>query len=112
MENPATWGPAEKVIRQALDEDHQARLSPEPVIGLSLPRLIADALRKEGLLDERAEKPLDEEAATALDKMRDTFCILEDQLRERRVLSEGDFARLSSVFSDGCQQVRKLLQRK
>lgn len=54
MENPATWGPAEKIIAEV----HQAWIknlhkpADERVIGLSLYRQIADALREAGLLSE------------------------------------------------------------
>lgn len=49
MENPATWGPAEKIIEQVL-HDH-AKL-PRGTCGLSVNRKIADALREAGLLKE------------------------------------------------------------
>ena len=52
MENPATWGPAEKILSGVLDE-HLGL--PQDLCGLSLERRLADALRKEGLL--RAELP-------------------------------------------------------
>lgn len=55
MENPATWGLAENVIRNAIVQDHYARQ--EGAIGLSLPRKIADALRDAGLLKEEDEDP-------------------------------------------------------
>ncbi len=54
MENPATWGKAEKRI----SEVHQAwlenlhRPADERVAGLSLYRQITDALREAGLLKE------------------------------------------------------------
>ena len=49
MENPATWGEAEKVIRQAYDAHSEDRA--KGVVGLSLVRRIADALREAGLLE-------------------------------------------------------------
>ena len=49
MENPATWGEAEKVIRQAYDAHSEDRA--KGVYGLSLVRRIADALREAGLLE-------------------------------------------------------------
>lgn len=55
MENPATWGNAEHVIDQAfrdLEEDLRAGTA---VIGLSLTRRIADALRKADLLKDEAK---------------------------------------------------------
>ena len=54
MENPASWGKAEKIIAEVhrawLDNLH--RPADERVIGLSLYRQIADALREAGLLNE------------------------------------------------------------
>lgn len=48
MENPATWGRAEKTVDEALRKAGQAkRLG---VYGLSTVRQITDALRAEGLL--------------------------------------------------------------
>lgn len=52
MENPATWNHAERVINDAIF-NHRRNLDrpvAERVIGLSLARQIADALRREGLL--------------------------------------------------------------
>lgn len=54
MENPATWGKAEKVVFAALHEAEIARL--KGVYGLSTTRQITDALRKAGLLREEEEK--------------------------------------------------------
>lgn len=48
MENPATWGRAERIVDTALkqwDEAHAAGF-----VGASRAMLICDALRKEGLL--------------------------------------------------------------
>jgi hypothetical protein len=55
MENPATWGPAERIVRRVLSEHfmriEKVRLGEEdPVYGLSLERQITDALREAGLL--------------------------------------------------------------
>lgn len=50
MENPNGWGKAEKIIHLAYAEWYTAKAS--GVVGLSLPRSIADALRAEGLLNE------------------------------------------------------------
>ena len=47
MENPATWGPAEKILSGVLDE-HLGL--PQDLAGLSLERRLADALREAGLL--------------------------------------------------------------
>jgi hypothetical protein len=52
MENPATWGPAEQVVRKVMDDDFQMNLSPEPICGLSIERRITDALRTANLLNE------------------------------------------------------------
>jgi len=52
MENPATWGEAEKVIHDVMMKDHYAKQEEPGLCGLSLPRQIADALRKAGLLKE------------------------------------------------------------
>jgi hypothetical protein len=48
MENPATWGPAEKVVDEAHAKWYDAR--ERGIIGLSLARTITDALREAGLL--------------------------------------------------------------
>jgi hypothetical protein len=48
MENPATWGAAERAIQEVV-VDHFASLA-RGEIGLSLPRKIADRLREAGLL--------------------------------------------------------------
>jgi len=48
MENPATWGEAERVVSDALDAAHEAR--ERGVVGLSTVRQITDALRKAELL--------------------------------------------------------------
>jgi hypothetical protein len=52
MENPSTWGDAENVIHDAITRDHYAKLAEPGLCGLSLPRQIADALRRAGLLKE------------------------------------------------------------
>lgn len=54
MENPASWGPAEHAVEQALQayDENQARPPGERTIGLSLNRQLTDALRREGLLRE------------------------------------------------------------
>lgn len=54
MENPATWGLAERIVSRVLNE-HRVDLRKsmdERVIGLSLERRITDALRKAGLLED------------------------------------------------------------
>lgn len=55
MENPATWGPAEKIVRDVLDDFFENQAKPitdesKTICGLSLERRITDALRAEGLL--------------------------------------------------------------
>src|SRR5271156_3298942 len=50
MENPATWGPAEKVVDRACARWWQAQM--ETVVGLSLSRTITDALREADLLSD------------------------------------------------------------
>lgn len=52
MENPASWGEAEKIVDQAIDNAyHNRKLG---LIGLSLTRQITDALKAAGLLRSRA----------------------------------------------------------
>jgi hypothetical protein len=57
MENPATWGPAEKIVDEILGRAFLNIGKPpeERVIGLSLPRQITDALREAKLLEEIQE---------------------------------------------------------
>ena len=64
MENPATWGPAEKVVHKVLREARNVlpefrdgrRVHPANLrFGLSLERQITDALREAGLLSEDTE---------------------------------------------------------
>lgn len=55
MENPASWGHAERVVRRILDEyfANHAKALTDPgtvLIGLSLERRITDALRSADLL--------------------------------------------------------------
>jgi hypothetical protein len=52
MENPATWGPVERAISEALRDADEARS--KRLIGLSTVRRIADKLRERGLIDEGA----------------------------------------------------------
>ena len=58
MENPATWGEAEKVIYKALTDVQEAR--DNMICGLSAPARIAGALRLAGLLKESSEEGLTE----------------------------------------------------
>jgi hypothetical protein len=56
MENPATWGEAEKIVSRVITE-HDALMRREPgLCGLSLERQITDALRRAGLLAEHTEQ--------------------------------------------------------
>lgn len=56
MENPATWGRAEKAVNQAYQDWWKARA--EGRIGLSLARCITDALRRENLLRDETQEEL------------------------------------------------------
>lgn len=56
MENPATWGPVEHAINEAIEE-HWERRDEE---GLSLARTIADSLREKGLLNSPGKEENDE----------------------------------------------------
>jgi len=51
MENPATWGLAEKTVDSMITDAYENRKT--GLAGLSLARRITDALRKEGLLRDR-----------------------------------------------------------
>lgn len=48
MENPKTWGEAEKIVLQAIDSFYKE----SDAYGASLPRTIVNALRHAGLLKE------------------------------------------------------------
>jgi hypothetical protein len=52
VENPATWGPAEKIINKVYIDwvENLHKPADERVTGLSLQRQVADALREAGLL--------------------------------------------------------------
>lgn len=50
MENPATWGEAERVVAQALKEHHEAMVA--GIVGRSDVKAITDALKKARLLKE------------------------------------------------------------
>lgn len=54
MENPATWGPAEKIVDKILGDLilRMAKPADEEMCGLSWARQITDALRAQGLLKE------------------------------------------------------------
>lgn len=58
MENPATWPRTERIISQVLDSFYENMRKPadERQAGWSLPKLIAEALRGEGLLLERGDQ--------------------------------------------------------
>lgn len=49
-ENPNTWTDLEKTIAEALREAEDQRS--KYVVGLSTPRIVADALRRNGLVEE------------------------------------------------------------
>ena len=72
MENPATWGPAEKILSSVLDE-HLGL--PQDLAGLSLERRIADALRAAGLL-------LPDPAALDDDQLDDLFRDLSERMAD------------------------------
>jgi hypothetical protein len=52
VENPATWTPAERIVREVMRRPQYR--DGQPIIGLSLERQITDALRAAGLLRESA----------------------------------------------------------
>lgn len=57
MENPSTWGEAERIVQRVLDEHWKnkklALTDPAKVMtGLSLTRRITDALRAAGLMED------------------------------------------------------------
>jgi hypothetical protein len=51
MENPATWGPAEKVVDKVIREVYENRRA--GITGLSMVRRVTDGLREAGLLRDR-----------------------------------------------------------
>jgi hypothetical protein len=108
MENPATWGPAERAVDDVLRG--QTGWGTEPLVGLSLVRQITDALRSQGLLIDQGQSSLDGEVQDTLNQMRNSFCTARDLLRERRVLTAGDSERLTGEFFQGYQQAEKLLR--
>lgn len=55
MENPATWGPVEHAINEAMNEHSESMTV--GLVGLSLVRVIADRLRAKGLVvDNKGEE--------------------------------------------------------
>lgn len=52
VENPATWNEAEKIIEEVLCKHYENMQHPDPLIGFSLPKQIAEALRDAGLLND------------------------------------------------------------
>lgn len=52
-EDPSTWGPVERVIDDAMERNHKNAIL--GLIGLSVVRVIADALRDHGLIDTEME---------------------------------------------------------
>lgn len=59
MENPASWGEAERVVSIAIRE--HGRQMEDRICGFSLERMIVDALRQAGLLHECATVAREEE---------------------------------------------------
>lgn len=55
MENPATWGAAERIIHSVRVQHEEMMHLKVPVFGLSLERQITDALRQAGLLREETD---------------------------------------------------------
>lgn len=55
MENPATWGPAEHLVREVLDKYFETPEGGEPYCGMSLEMQITTALREAHLLKEVQE---------------------------------------------------------
>jgi hypothetical protein len=60
MENPATWGKAEKIVATVIDDhfEHHRKVAAgeaEPVMGLSLAAKVTSALRAAGLLRDSRE---------------------------------------------------------
>lgn len=55
MENPATWGQAERVVHDVLEKHFSVERIRENYCGLSLERQITDALRQAGQI--RASTP-------------------------------------------------------
>ena len=62
MENPQTWGAAEKVVARALAEAELRREKGTP--GLSVARQITDALRDSGLLLDPERQGNNDDAST------------------------------------------------
>lgn len=56
MENPMTWGHAEWVVHDAMQEYETGRQ--QGLVGLSEVRYITDALRKAGLIDIKRENSI------------------------------------------------------
>lgn len=107
MENPATWGPAERVVNDVIRRRHTEALRGGVLVGLSLERQITDALRDEGLL-EPAESELPADVMRALHLMRDTFCTAKDRLRETSAVSHEFYEHLVGQFFDGYQTAKRL----
>lgn len=57
MENPATWGKAEKIVAEAIAKHHE--LLAKHYCGLSEVRMITDALRAACLLKEETDEESD-----------------------------------------------------
>jgi hypothetical protein len=63
LENPSTWKPADLVITNALGK--WQKMHDTGAIGFSVGRFIADALRHEGLLDDKSTPTLGWDALRA-----------------------------------------------
>jgi hypothetical protein len=106
MENPATWGPAERIVADVLGRP-AATHNGEVLVGLSTPRQITDALRAAGLLT--AAPPAGADADAAVHKMRDSFLLAKDRLRETGTISHAYYEHLVGEFFDGYHQAKILL---
>ena len=65
MENPATWGAAERVVHDVITEHFAHQDAGETLCGLSLERQITDAMRKAGLIEVPAEDGVSDASAMA-----------------------------------------------
>src|SRR5260370_7774227 len=92
MENPATWGPAEKIVDKILGDIVVNRAKPieEKIIGLSAAKQITDALRNAGLLKEEEHEDPDHRV-TGLEKPEgDLVCrlLLEKKKKQPRPVTK------------------------
>lgn len=54
-ENPATWGPVERSIHEAIQKHHEAQIQGK--IGYSLPKYITEYLKAAGFVIEQRNRP-------------------------------------------------------